>query len=126
MAAPSDVTGTLWGPSVEAGAAPREALHGPVGGSYLLVLGPPEVGGVGLCPGAGHGTQVTVQLRLHSIWAAVGLHARLLSRLFLFVLLPSQVLTVGLWTVSDSESSLRGYVPTGHRTVPCSSLAGHG
>lgn len=79
---------------------------GPVRGSYLLVLGPPDVGGIGLRPGAGHGTQVAVQLRLHPSWAAAGLDAHILSRLFLFVLLPFQVLAVGL--PAESEGGLRG------------------
>ena len=78
-------------------------------GSYLLVLGPPDVGSVGLCPGAGHGTEVTAQLRLHPPWAAVGLDAHLLGCLFLLVLLPFQVLAVRL--LAESEGGLMGVCP---------------
>lgn len=78
------------------GTAPRAALPKPMWGSYLLVPGPPDVGGIGFCPGAGHGTKVAVQLRLPPTWAAFGLDAHLLSCLLLSVLLPFQMLTVGL------------------------------
>lgn len=95
---------------------------GPVRGSYLLVLGPPDVGGIGLRPGAGHGTQVAVQLCLHPSWAAAGLDARILSRLFLFVLLPFQVLAVGL--PAESEGSLRGVCPPGTAPSPSPQFTG--
>lgn len=68
--------------------------------------GAPDVGGVGLGPGAGHGTQVAVQLGLHRAWAAAGLDAQLLSRLLLPVLLPLQVLAVGL--LAEQEGPERG------------------
>lgn len=75
-------------------------------GSYLLVPGAPDVSGVGVRPRAPHGTEATAQPRWHPAWATAGLGAHLLGRLFLFVLLPLQVLTVGLQ--AESESGLRG------------------
>lgn len=75
-------------------------------GSYLLMPGAPDVSGVGICPRAPHGTEPAVQPRLHPTRAATGLGARLLGRLFLFVLLPFQVLAVGLQV--ESESGPRG------------------
>lgn len=112
----------LWGPSVESRAAPGAALPKPVRASYLLVLGPLDMGGIGLCPSAGHIAKAAVQLRPHPTWAAVGLGAHLLSCLLLFVLLPFQVLAVGLR--AESEGGLRGACAHWHRSVPSSSPAG--
>lgn len=101
--------------SVDAPLGPEWAwLHA---GSYLLVLGPPDVGGVGLCPGAGHGTEVAVQLCLHPPRAAVGLDAHLLSCLFLLVLLPFQVLAVRL--LAESEGGLMGVCPPSIMSPQC-------
>lgn len=70
-------------------------LWGPEG-SYLLVPGSPDVSGVGVCPCARHSTEPATRPPLHPARAATGLGARLLGRRFLLVLLPLQVLTVGL------------------------------
>ena len=104
--------------SVDAPLGPKWAwLHA---GSYLLVLGPPDVRGVGLCPGAGHSTEVAVQLRLHPPWAAIGLDPHLLSCLFLLVLLSFQVLTVRL--LAESEGGLIGVCPPSIMSPQCPEL----